>query len=635
MFIIHVMPIARGIGKETLTYFSKKDIAPGSVVVVPLRKREVRALVLQSEDAREAKSNIRSAGHTLKKIIDIEKGMLYTPAFLAACNMTAEYFSGTTGAVLNQFKSFTDDEDRGGGALQSAAAPTSTQKKTTPDIGLIEDVPEERISAYRRMIRESFAKKESVFILIPEIAYADTIAAGIEKGIEEYLYVIHSALTPKKQQEAWHAILTEDHPVVIIGTSGFLSLPRADIGLFIVDYESSRAYKMPSRPFIDIRIFARFLAEESQARIIYGSFPLRTETVYLVSEGKAREVSPFKHRIPTEHPSCTIIDMRDRKEKIAGKHTPATISEEFLTTLEKSIRSGHRVLVFATRRGMHGSTVCGDCGTTVLCPRCNAPLTLHKASGTKSGNVYQCHTCGHTETARDTCEHCGSWRVTTLGVGIEHVEEILKEHFPDTSLIHIDADTTTTPKKIRTAINTWQSEKGSVLLTTEMGIPYITQSTETVAIASLDTILSLPDYRGTERIAAILTSLALIATDTFLIQTRHANHPVFTMMQKGSIAELSKDALKERNTLDYPPFAVLVKITAEGIRSKEEIEKYAASLSDHQPLVYTGAPSPKGAPRTHMLLKVPSEKWPHPEVIATLKTLPPSVTINVDPENVL
>jgi primosomal protein N' len=106
MFIIHVIPIARGIGKETLTYFSKTDIAPGSVVVVPLRKKEVRALVLQSEDAREAKSNIRSAGHTLKKIIDIEKGMLYTPAFLAACNMTAEYFAGTTGAVLNRRRAY-------------------------------------------------------------------------------------------------------------------------------------------------------------------------------------------------------------------------------------------------------------------------------------------------------------------------------------------------------------------------------------------------------------------------------------------------------------------------------------------------------------------------------------------------
>ncbi len=634
MFIIHVIPIAKGVGKETLTYFSKKDIAPGSVVTVPLRKKEVRALVLQSEDAREAKSGIRSAGHTLKKIVRIEKGMLHTPAFLSACRVAAEYFAGTTGAVLHQFKSFTDEGEGRGGAL-SAAAPIEKSKKTTPDIALIEDIPEERISAYRRMIRESFAKKKSVFILIPEIAYAEKLAAGIEKGIEEYLHIIHSGLTPKKQKEGWDTLLKETHPTVVIGTPGFLSLPRTDIGLFILDYESSRAYKNVSRPFIDMRIFVRFLAEHSGAKLIFGSFPLRTETKYLVSEGKAREVSPFKHRIPKEHPTCEIIDMRDRQEKIQGKKTPATISEEFIGAIKKSIASGKRTLVFATRRGLHGETVCADCGTSVSCPRCNASLTLHKASGTKSGNVYQCHTCGHTETARDTCEHCGSWRVTTLGVGVEHVEEVLREHFPDTLLVCVTADTTNTPRKIRTAIDTWHSSKSTILLTTEMGLPYITHGAHTVAVASLDTILSFPDYRGNERIASILTSLALIATNTFLIQTRHASHPVFSMMKKGSMAELSKEALKERKTLGYPPFAVLVKVTAEGARSKEEIEKYAAFLNEHQPLVYTGAPGTKGASRTHMLLKIPSEKWPHPEIITVLKKLPPSVTINVDPESVL
>lgn len=634
MFIIHVIPIAKGVGKETLTYFSKKDIAPGSVVTVPLRKKEVRALVLQSEDAREAKSGIRSAGHTLKKIVRIEKGMLYTPAFLSACKMAAEYFAGTTGSVLHQFKSFTEEGEGRGGAL-SAAAPIEKSKKTTPDIALIEDIPEERISAYRRMIRESFAKKKSVFILIPEIAYAEKLTRGIKRGIEEYLYTVHSGLTPKKQKEDWNALLKETHPVVVVGTGGFLSLPRTDIGLFILDYESSRAYKTASRPFIDLRIFVRFLAEHSGAKLIFGSFPLRTETKYLVSEGKAREVSPFRHHIPKEHPPCNIIDMRDKQKKIHGKKTPSTISEEFITSIKKSVVSGKNAIVFATRRGLHGETVCADCGTSVLCPRCHASLTLHKASGTKSGNVYQCHTCGHTETARDTCKHCGSWRVTTLGVGIEHVEEVLKEHFPEIPLMRIDADTTNTPKKIHAALDTWQSSRGAVLLTTEIGLPYITDEAHTVAVASLDTILSFPDYRGNERMASILASLALIATHTFLVQTRHASHPVFTMMKKGSIAELSKEALKEREALGYPPFAVLIKITAEGSQGKEDIEKYAMSISKHQPLIYTGAPNHKGAPRTHMLLKVPSETWPHPEIIAVLKTLPPSVTINVDPESVL
>ena len=68
MKIISVVPVAKGIGKECLTYFSAKDIAVGNIVAVPVRKKIVDALVLSCDDLSSAKSIVKTSDFKLKKI---------------------------------------------------------------------------------------------------------------------------------------------------------------------------------------------------------------------------------------------------------------------------------------------------------------------------------------------------------------------------------------------------------------------------------------------------------------------------------------------------------------------------------------------------------------------------------------
>ena len=60
MYVITVIPIARGIGKEVLSYFTATKTEIGALVSVPLRKKMIEALVVRSVDAREMKTEIRS-----------------------------------------------------------------------------------------------------------------------------------------------------------------------------------------------------------------------------------------------------------------------------------------------------------------------------------------------------------------------------------------------------------------------------------------------------------------------------------------------------------------------------------------------------------------------------------------------
>ena len=84
MQLINVIPVARNIGMESLTYFSSKPLKEGSVVFVPLRKKEVPAIVLSSQDITDVKTQIRSADFALKKIENKKTQMLLLPEFVTA-----------------------------------------------------------------------------------------------------------------------------------------------------------------------------------------------------------------------------------------------------------------------------------------------------------------------------------------------------------------------------------------------------------------------------------------------------------------------------------------------------------------------------------------------------------------------
>lgn len=107
MKIVRVIPIAKGAPREELSYFSKHEILPGSIVSIPVRKKEYPALVIGSQDATFDKALIRSSDFALKKISTILRDNFFSSAFLDTCTEVADYYISNVGAVLNLFTSGT------------------------------------------------------------------------------------------------------------------------------------------------------------------------------------------------------------------------------------------------------------------------------------------------------------------------------------------------------------------------------------------------------------------------------------------------------------------------------------------------------------------------------------------------
>jgi primosomal protein N' (replication factor Y) len=634
MNIVHVIPIGRGIGKETLSYFTASDVKPGTMVKVPVRSREMPALVMSVEPAADLKAELKSSAFAIRKIGTLKASPIFLPAFVEAAKDAADYFAGSTGTIFASVtsKSILEQAEQ----ISSKEIPKTTQPEIDNDIihepYALQADEEERIAHYKSLIREQFARKKSIFFCLPTIQDTKRIFELIPKGIEEYTYVLNSGLSKKELLARWNNIINEPHAVLIIATGSFIGIPRHDLGLIIVERESSNSYKLQVRPYLDIRTFAEFYAKRINAKLIFGDLLLRTETLYRTRNGEMAELSPLKFRSMSSAKD-TIIDMK--KYKLMDTPEFRIISDELEALIKKNKETSEHMFIFAARRGLAPLTVCGDCATTVHCNRCSAPITLHHSS---EENYFLCHRCGERRKSEERCRVCGSWKLTTLGIGIELIEQALQNMFPDIKIFRIDKDTATTHKQALSIISQFYNAPGSILLGTEMALLYLEKPVHNAGVASIDSLFSIPDFRINERIMNLLLRIRSITQKMLVVQTRSREQRIFDYATKGNLMDFYREETEERKKLNYPPFSTLIKITIKGQKNRviEEMNTIEKLLKEFDPMVFPAfIDTVNKKSIMHAVIKLEPNQWIHKPLLQKLQALPPYVAVNVDPESLL
>ncbi len=631
MNIVHVVPIARGISKETLSYFTASTISAGSIVKVPVRNRQIPALVISSESVSDIKAEIKNASYAIRKIGNLNVLPLFQPAFIEAAKEAAQYFAGSTGSVLATITSKAIFEQ----AEKVTPVELNTEIVKTAEVHepyVLQADEEERLAHYKSLIREQFARKKSVFFCLPTIQDTKRIFETIPKGIEEFTYVLNSAISKKELLATWNKIIAEPHPVLIIATGTFLGIPRRDIGTIIVERESSSGYKMNIRPYVDIRTFVEFFAKKSGAKLIFGDLLLRIETLYRTKEGELAELAPLKFRSISTAEDI-IVDMK--KYKTLDTPDFRIISDELEALIVKNKEHNENLFIFAGRRGLSPMTICGDCGTTVLCTRCNAPIVLHRS---KNENFFLCHRCGERRSAEERCKKCESWKLTTLGIGIELIEQALTSMFPDIKIFRMDKDSITTHKQATTLVNQFYNAPGSVLLGTEMALLYLEKPVNNSSIATIDSLFSIPDFRINEKIMNILLRIRSITQKSFVVQTRSRDQKVFDYATKGNLMDFYREEIDARKALEYPPFSTLLKITVSGSKEKviADMKFVEELLGEYHPLVFPAfIETVNKKTIMHAIVKIPHKEWVSEPLLEKLLALPQHIAINIDPESLL
>ncbi len=637
MKILTVIPIAKGIPRDELSYFSAKQVGLGTMVTVPFGGRKIKAIVIDENEVRDLKQSIKNESFTLKNILEVHPDGLPHALFHAA-QKTGHFFAQPVGAVLRTMVPKILFEFY----LQTSplTPPLQGEGNRNSDLQSIQVPYRERISIYKTTIRENMARNSSTMIIAPTIVQAEQLFGELKSGIEDRIVIMHGKISAKKMSPVVARTLSEKNPVVIIATAPYASLLRNDFSTFIIESSSSSNYRYDFGLHFDMRHFVEALGCSIGVRIIFADTLLDTETRARITNREITENRNTWHIAKPEN--FRITDMKPTETPAVLKVAPIKsdlFGYDVLAMLTAGINDHAKILLVSQRKGIAPMTTCSDCGTVVACPVCQSPLVLHRKKSKSSSDerIYMCHHCLTSSIAFDYCQVCHGSRFKMIGISTETIRTEVEKLFPTARTFLVDGDSTATPTAISKTISTWQTESG-VLIATQAMMPYI-PSADLGCIVSMDSLLSIPSYTsGETAVYAIVTFLEKISRAA-IIQTRMHAHESVQAIEHENMHEFMKHELQSRTEFGYPPKNFLVKISLDAKKSdvREATDYFETLFKKYDPDIMMKKSRDINNVVIVAIMKIEPTVWndPNSRIQQIMRELPREFVREINPDSVV
>lgn len=627
LWIIDTIPIGRGIN-DTLSYYTTRRLNIGTIISVPVRNSCKPALITDIYPAETNKAEIKSLDYSLRKLeFDGEEKRILTAELISAIDKTAHYYaSNRSGVLANLLPSTILSHIDLLPDIQTTTSLESDPPTSHLRVQLWQARTSEQIKKIKKSIRSHSATATgNVFILVPTIVLGKFLYREISQGLEHRILLIHNSLSDKNIKETWQTIAETKEQKIIIGTTQFLSLPFKKLDTIYVYSQSHQAYKMPRRPFLSGPKIAEHIAQTYEARLIICDLLLNTPTHYRFSDQDENHSIADQYRFTAR---SLLIDMK--KEQAHDEFS--VFSELSRDLISQSLKADKKSVIFVTRKGKYTRVQCQDCGEFMRNPESQYPLIVIKHQGR---NVFFDPITKEVIDSNIRCQNCQSWNLKGLGVGITQVAEVLQSYISSEEIHLISKSHTKNSKAVKKKIQKWQ-EEGGILLTTVQGINHLHKATDNIIVASLDTLLSLPDLPTYHDTAKLILRLRELASDNFYLQTRQADNALLQNSMSANLEVLYRQELKEREDLSYPPFSTLIKLSGntKDLPLKQLFSRIQKDLSKYDTEAYD-IPyyDRRRGVRHYLLVSVPSDQWPDNKLIKYLKSLPRALKVEVDPRS--
>lgn len=354
-----------------------------------------------------------------------------------------------------------------------------------------------KTAVYIKLIARAISQGRRAIVLLPEISLTPQLVRIFMSHFGDGVAVLHSSLSIGERYDEWKRIRS-GLVNVVVGTRSAIFAPVTDLGLIIIDEEQEGTYKSENNPRYHARDVAKYRCAKSEALLLLGSATPSVESMYWAKQGTYKLYKLASRFNEQALPHVMIADMR--KEVRSGN--VGTIGSVLYGEIESNIKNGEQTILFLNRRGTQGLVVCAACGSTLSCPNCSVSLTYHAAN-----SRLVCHYCGHSVTRPKACPECGGELIYS-NPGTEQVERELKELFPDTSVIRMDADTVSAAHSHEKILDRFRNEKIPILVGTQMvtkGLDF--PNVTLVGVLSADQSMYANDYRAQERAFSLITQV--------------------------------------------------------------------------------------------------------------------------------
>ena len=602
-----------------LTYSFDQNLAPGTIVSIPLGKKTAIGIIYRKTTAPTDQNFIIKSINKIVHPIPLPNHLLKSLAWLSS------YYLNPVAKTANLFLPLGIEKNRRKKSSASTFIPQSSnpiQDMTSPNAAttthyqiplnpaqkqaltelrkikthtkLLHGITGSgKTNIYLELASQVFSSNQSVILLVPEISLTPQLVGRFQEHFGTQVISLHSKLTEAERHLIWQRIHEADQstPFVIIGPRSALFSPLKNLGLIIIDEAHEPSFYQDTSPRYHALRLASFMAQTLKIDCLLGTATPRVEDYFLAQKNHAYVALSEKAKSITSQTKISLIDLKDRALFTRNRY----FSDALLQDIENNLKQHKQTLLFHNRRGSAPLTICEHCGYQVLCPNCLLPLTLHSDS-------YQliCHTCGHHEPVPSTCPVCHHGSLIHKGFGTKLLESELKKLFKSAHIARFDADNTTTDSLTQNfeAVKNGDIDIiiGTQTIAKGLDLPLL----NTVGIVQADANLNLPDYAAEERTFQLITQVIGRVgrghndVNHVFLQTFQPEHPVILAAKSLDYAKFADYLLKKRQLSHLPPFFYLLRIS---IVKKTEDLAIKKIMSLHSTLkkfpdVYLSAPTP-------------------------------------------
>ena len=639
--IVHVAvqtPAHSAVG-DLLSYRSDEALAPGTLVRVPLGKRELLGVVWDTPTNPEPIPE----GVELRSIAAVLPGIApLSQSWRRLTGFAAHYYQRSVGeiavsALPPQLRDMTPEQLARRLAPPKAAKPAKSKRSKTAAEEIAPEVEAEvKVSApaetpvlvalseeqstvfaqieqnpgpfllygstgsgktevYLRAVQAVLdANPEAqALVMVPEINLTPQleerfVARFVPQYGKEAVVSMHSGMTNPQRLKSWLAAHT-GRARIVLGTrmAIFASLPQ--LALIVVDEEHDASYKQQEGARYSARDLALWRGRDVGAKVILGSATPSLESWHASAPEVGRYLRlNMPSRIGSARlPKVRLVDMSQQPKR-------AVFSPPLIAAITERVQRGEQSLILLNRRGFAPVLFCADCNWKSDCPHCSAHQVFHKGDRT-----IRCHHCGFTQRVPFACPSCGNPDILPLGKGTEQLQEELERLLrnvqrPDgdpARVARIDADTTKAKGSLEEQLAQVHAGDVDVLVGTQMVAKgHDFRRITLVAAVQPDSALYSSDYRAPERLFCLLMQAAgragrdaqyVKAQDShpeMWIQTHEPQNAVYTALRQHDYPDFAKKQLKERLDAGMPPYAFQAIVRADA-RSQEAAQAFLTAAT--------------------------------------------------------
>ena len=589
-----VVETPRHAGLEgALSYASQRPLTPGTLVRVPLGRREVAGIVWSNATGDSGTATeIREITGTCDALPPLPLPWRELVAFaagyyqrglgeIALSVLPTELRRLDNAAIANRLVRLDKRLKRDQAAGTVPAAPevpslSPTQAEAGERIAAAMAVAEPgtvllhgttgsgKTEVYLRAAARALALGRQALVLVPEINLTPQLVARFaERFPGQAIVALHSGLTPAARLRHWLMAHT-GRADIVLGTRLAVFAPLQRLGLVVVDEEHDPSYKQQEGARYSARDLAVWRGRNERVLVVLGSATPSLESWHNADAGRYQRLGLPGRIGGAAWPEVRLLDM-SRLPKQRG--TPAALAPPLVAAIEARIARGEQSLVFLNRRGYAPVLHCGECSWKSGCPHCSAWRVFHKQDRT-----LRCHHCGLADAVPRACPDCGNPDIAPIGRGTERLEEQIEALLPGARIARIDADSTRRKGALEAQLGAVHAGEVDVLVGTQMiAKGHDFRRIGLVAAVNPDSSLFSSDFRAPERLFALLMQAAgragrdaaQASPSEMWVQTWHPAHPLYAALRQHDFAAFAATQLKERASAGLPPYSHLAVLRAE------------------------------------------------------------------------